>query len=104
MSKERRNHPRYDLPKSASARTDADVVEGVIRDISAGGVALRTDERLEIGQPINLEIEGLKGVAGRVVRSLDDGFVIALDFEDDGGDDFIAEVLRIRDEAGTDDS
>lgn len=104
MTKERRNHPRYDLPKPASASTGDEVVEGVIRDISAGGVALRTDERLTIGQQINLEIDGMMGVTGHVVRSLEDGFVVALDLDDDDGANFVAEVLRIREEVGTDDS
>lgn len=101
--KDRRSHPRHALPKAASALTDDDVVDGVIRDISVGGIALRTDEALEIGQVINLEIEGMAGVAGRVIRSLDDGFVVALDLDADGNDAFIAEMMRIRDEAGTDD-
>lgn len=93
---DRRVYPRVDLDKEVRAILQEDVVEGAVGDISAGGIALRTDAQLEIGQEVSLEIEGMTAVNGRVSRSLDDGFVVILDLAEDAQDRFLAEVMQIQ--------
>jgi len=48
-------------------------------EVSAGGVVIATDVRLEIGEPVVAYFDLLGGVAGRVVRKVAGGYVIAVD-------------------------
>ncbi|MCG8511098.1 MAG: PilZ domain-containing protein [Rhodospirillales bacterium] len=94
--KDRRVYPRVEIPHMAQAVTEDDFVNGAVADISAGGVAIRTVEVLEIGQEVNLEIEGMSTVRGHVMRTLENGFVVSLDLDDDERDQFLAEVMQIQ--------
>jgi len=67
-----------------------------VQDVSTGGIAVRTNSVLEMGQEVNLEIEGISTVAGRVVRVFDGGFVVSLDMEAEARDRFFEDVDRIR--------
>lgn len=93
---DRRIYPRVEIDRGARAHQQDDIVEGAIGDVSAGGVALRTDTQLEIGQEVSLEIEGMSMVTGRVSRALEDGFVVQLALEPDEQDRFLAEVMQIQ--------
>ncbi len=94
--KDRRVYPRVQIDREARAVLKEDVVEGAVGDISAGGIFLRTDMQLEIGQEVNLEIEGMSTVSGRVSRTLDGGFVITLALGSEEEDRFLAEVMQIQ--------
>ena len=101
---DRRIYPRVEIDRDVQARLQEDIVEGAIGDVSAGGIALRTDTQLEIGQEISLEIEGMSLVTGRVSRALDDGFVVQLALEPDEQDRFLAEVMQIQNGIGNDEN
>lgn len=94
--KDRRVYPRVDIPKSAKANADEASVEGAVGDVSAGGILLRTDDKLELGQEVLLEIEDMSPVSGKVSRVTECGFVVALELPRDAEDKFLAEVMQIQ--------
>lgn len=75
--RERRQHERLRLSLPLKYLGD-DLVEheGMLFDISAGGLALSSDERPPIGAHIAAYVSNLGRVEGRVVRYLDQGFAI----------------------------
>lgn len=93
---ERRRYPRVGLTKAVRAKTREDIVDGAIGDVSVGAVKVRSDAGLAIGQEVELEIEGLSTVSGRVSRTLDDGFVVSLGLKRDEEDRLIAEIMQIQ--------
>lgn len=50
--------------------------QGTLLDISAGGLALSTQVRLEIGCPIVVYVDNLGRVEGKVVRHIEQGFAV----------------------------
>ncbi len=93
---ERRIYSRVDIEKDASGTAAGEFIEGAVADVSIGGIALRTDAELELGQQIVLEIEGMSRVFGEVFRVTDQGFVVSLDLPRDDEKKFIAEVMKIQ--------
>ncbi|MBL6945388.1 MAG: PilZ domain-containing protein [Rhodospirillales bacterium] len=102
LGKERRIFSRVDIEKDANGNAGDVLIEGAVADVSVGGIALRTDADLEIGQEIVLEIEDMSPVTGSVSRATDSGFVVALDLSGDAEDKFIAEVMKIQNDLGPD--
>ena len=94
--KDRRVYPRVDIPKSAKANAEKESVDGAVGDVSVGGISLRTDVKLELGQQVNLEIEDMSPVSGKVSRVTEYGFVVALELPRDAEDKFLAEVMQIQ--------
>lgn len=94
--RDRRIYPRVKIDRDAKAILEEDVIEGAVGDVSAGGIVLRTDMQLEIGQEVNLEIEGMSTVSGRVSRTIEDGFVISLALAPEEQDCFLAEIMQIQ--------
>ncbi|MBL6945449.1 MAG: PilZ domain-containing protein [Rhodospirillales bacterium] len=93
---ERRVFPRVDIERDVNGSAGLDVIEGAVSDVSIGGIALRTDAELEIGQLVVLEIDDMSPVAGEVFRATENGFVITLDLDLEDEDKFIAEVMQIQ--------
>lgn len=94
--RERRRYPRVGLAKTVRARTKKDVVEGAVGDVSVGAIKVRSDASLMVGQDVELQIEGLSPVSGRVSRALDDGFVVSLGLGQADEDRLIAEIMQIQ--------
>lgn len=94
--RERRRYPRVGIARSVRARTRKNVVEGAVGDVSVGAIKIRSDAALEIGQEVELEIEGLSTVTGHVSRALDDGFVVSLGLARGEEDRLIAEIMQIQ--------
>ena len=93
---ERRRYPRVEIAKAVRARTKKDVVDGAVDDVSVGAVKVRSAACLMVGQDVELQIDGLSTVSGRVSRSLDDGFIVSLGLEQADEDRLIAEIMEIQ--------
>ncbi|MFO1186403.1 MAG: PilZ domain-containing protein [Alphaproteobacteria bacterium] len=50
--------------------------EGTLLDISAGGLALSSEARPDLGAPIVLYVDNLGRVEGKVVRHIEQGFAV----------------------------
>ncbi len=80
--RDRRKCERYELKKSVRAETGGREVEGHVRDISASGVALNIDLNLNNDDFVQLHINNVGDVQGRVTRTFEGGFAVEFD---DGG-------------------
>ena len=81
MANDQRQHPR----SSSYIIARYTVIEGTFRDvvknISAGGLSVRTQRKIAVGQPISIEFpvssfDNMMSVKGRVVRRDPVGFAI----------------------------
>ncbi|MBT3359989.1 MAG: PilZ domain-containing protein [Rhodospirillales bacterium] len=102
--RDRRLHPRVEIQRDVDVRDDQNVIDGVVLDISAGGISIRSDADLEPGQEIVLDIDGMSDVAGKVLRATDNGFVVSLHLSPNAQDVFIADVMRIQNDIGLDEA
>lgn len=100
---ERRRYPRVEMAKTVRAKARGAVVEGAVGDVSVGAIMVRSDTTLAVGQEVQLQIEGLSPVAGRVSRSLDNGFVVSLGLGPEDEDRLIAEIMQIQNNIRSDD-
>ncbi len=73
-----RKHPRKPFFQSIRFGTRNDRYEATTRDISASGVFIASDEKLEIGQSMKLDLSLKNGdnikIMGQIVRLEEDGF------------------------------
>lgn len=86
---EQRQFPR----RTAFIIAEYSVLEGTFRDIikniGAGGVFIRTDRKIAVGQPITVSFplfnfDNIVQTAGRVVRSDHDGFAVTFNEKIEG--------------------
>ncbi|MBT3359831.1 MAG: PilZ domain-containing protein [Rhodospirillales bacterium] len=96
QASERRVFPRVEIDKEMTGEVGWEVISGAVADVSVGGIALRTDAKLEIGQEVVLEVENMSPVNGKVFRATDTGFVVSLDLPREAQKKFIAEVMQIQ--------
>ena len=77
----RRQYPR----RVSYVEGEYTVIEGsyrdIIKNIGAGGLSVRTDRKVAVGQPISIEFplyqfDNILQVSGRVVRNDPDGFAV----------------------------
>ena len=77
-TKESRNHPRRPFSRPLRFGIQKDVYDGSAKNISASGVFIATDEKLEVGQLVKLNLPLKKGkmvgTLGQVVWINDEGF------------------------------
>lgn len=77
-TKESRNHPRRPFLRPLRFGTQREVYNGSTKNISASGVFIATDEKLEVGQLIKLNLPLKKGkivgTVGQIVWINDKGF------------------------------
>ena len=77
-TKESRNHPRRPFLRPLRFGTQKEVYNGSTKNISASGVFIATDEKLEVGQLIKLNLPLKKGkivgTVGQIVWINDKGF------------------------------
>jgi len=96
---ERRRHPRVKVDKRVTVRDGAAAKNGRVTDISPGGAAVNMEEADELlvdDQALELDLENFGTVAGNVVRTLDDGFAMAFDLDDESEDLLISEITGYR--------
>ena len=76
--KESRNHPRRSFSRPLRFGVQENVYDGSTKNISASGIFIATDEKLEVGQVIKLNLPLKKGkmigTQGEVVWANDEGF------------------------------
>jgi Tfp pilus assembly protein PilZ len=65
---ETRKHPRKSFPKSVFFTDDEKVCQGLIKDISRGGIFIRTDDRFPVGHAIRLLISATRNKQAIVLR------------------------------------
>ena len=92
---EKRRHPRYSVDKAVRAVSRGRVRKGRVTDISASGAAIQSDEPFDSTDPVDLEIEDMKDVSGKVARTLDDGFAVEFELDEDSQDDLLNELSQI---------
>ncbi len=77
-TKESRNHPRRPFFRPLRFSTQKEVYNGSTKNISASGIFIATNEKLEVGQLIKLNLPLKKGkmvgTLGQVVWINDEGF------------------------------
>jgi len=77
-ARESRNHPRRPFSRPLRFGIQKDVYDGSAKNISASGVFIATDEKLEVGQLVKLNLPLKKGkmvgTLGQVVWINDEGF------------------------------
>ena len=100
--KDRRQHPRYEVSKKARTRSNGETHDGRIKDISAGGAAIRTEAKWEKDRVVEVDIEDMEPLEGTVARSLDDGIAVEFDLDEDDEERLLAEMSEILDSIRTD--
>ena len=77
-TKESRNHPRRPFSRPLRFGTQKDIYNGSAKNISASGVFIATNEKLEVGQLLQLNLPLKKGemtrTVGQIVWINDEGF------------------------------
>ncbi|NKB56570.1 MAG: hypothetical protein GKS00_09555 [Alphaproteobacteria bacterium] len=100
---ERRRHKRYKVNKPVKIRGGTSEQDGRLTDISSSGAAINADEAespYEDDQELELELEDFGVLSGSVVRTLDDGFAMSFDLDEEGEELLISEITGFQ--AGSD--
>jgi len=77
--KEKRRHRRLTLDRKVRVDIDGETVEGNSRNISGGGISITSKTHIPNDQFVQLHIDSVGDVEGRVVRNFDDGFAVEFD-------------------------
>lgn len=96
---ERRRGKRYKVDKAVTIRDGAEQRNGRLKDISAGGAAISADDVdafIDDDQELELELDDFGTLAGNVVRTLDDGFAMEFDLDEEGEEQLISEITGFR--------
>lgn len=98
-NQERRRQTRYKVDKPVTIRDGEDQHTGRLSDISSGGAAVSAvddDTVFDEDQSLELELDDFGCLPGNVVRTLDDGFAMAFDVDEEGEEQLITEITGIR--------
>jgi Tfp pilus assembly protein PilZ len=97
----KRRHPRIPVELEVRWKTveDSDFRKAVLRDISIGGALLVTDEQLQPGDDVVVELITPGGaspipIAGKVTYAADTGAGVRFTYRDGGGSQRLREVVR----------
>ncbi len=96
---ERRRQTRYKVDKPVTFRDGADEHHGRMTDISTGGAAVNVEDvetLFDEDQALELEVDDIGHLHGNVVRTLDDGFAMSFDHDEEGEEQLISEITGIR--------
>lgn len=78
ITKESRNHPRRPFFRHLRFATEKEIYDGTTKNISASGVFIATNEKLEVGQSLKLNLPLKKGkmvrTVGQIIWINDEGF------------------------------
>jgi hypothetical protein len=94
---EKRRHARHAVDRAVNAVSGGRKHKGRLRDISASGAAIQTDGELDADAHVEIEIEDMEDLSGRVARSFDDGFAVEFELEDDDEDYLLDEIAALDD-------
>ncbi len=96
--RERRKHKRYKVDTPVRIRDGADEHNGKLTDISSRGAAVNGEDiesLFDDDQSLELELDDFGTLPGNVVRTLDDGFAMEFDLDEDGEERLISEITGI---------
>ncbi|MHA1597104.1 MAG: PilZ domain-containing protein [Alphaproteobacteria bacterium] len=77
--KEKRRHSRHALDEKVLVDFDGTTVEANAENISNGGVSIKSDAHVHNDAFVQLHMDSVGDVEGRVVRSYDGGFAVEFD-------------------------
>jgi hypothetical protein len=98
-AQERRRGKRYKVDKAVTIRDGAEERNGRLKDISAGGAAVSAEDidvYFDEEQELELELDDFGTLPGNVVRTLDDGFAMEFDLDEEGEEQLISEITGFR--------
>ena len=102
---ERRKQKRYKVDKAVTIHDGSEHHNGRLTDISSGGAAVSAEEIdgfFDEDQSLELELDDFGTLPGSVVRTLDDGFAMAFDLDEEGEEQLISEITGVRSGSGFD--
>ena len=80
---DKRRHPRYPLKGRVRARTGAVEREGRLKDVSGGGALLDLGQPLRNDLFVELHLEGLGRLPGRVVRGRENEIAVKFTLDEE---------------------
>ena len=98
MADDHRRYPRFDVERKARLqKTDADDdrTTGIVKDLSASGVSvcgLEQPDGFDEGDPVDVEVLGMKPRHGQVVRVIEDCVAVDFGLDEEDEHDAIAEL------------
>lgn len=100
MEKETRDRIRVDLSKLALAKMGDIAHGGLLKDISASGVAIefvlpmgKVENPFKHGDYIEIEIDEIGSLKGTITRSYDKGIAIKLHIDTEDEEELIARIM-----------
>jgi hypothetical protein len=96
---ERRRHTRVKMKRPVVVRGGDDILDGELVDISQSGAAVSVDgEEFEIeeDQDVEIDMADFGVLAGNIVRTLDEGFAMTFDLDENSEDRLISELTGYR--------
>jgi hypothetical protein len=93
---DKRRHPRIPADKQVRAVSRGRVRRGRLKDISASGAAIHTDEPFDKSEQVDLEIEDMKDKTGKVARQFDDGYAVEFDVDEEGEEDLLDDLAALQ--------
>ncbi len=100
MEKETRDRARVDLGKLAFAKKGDIAHGGLLKDISASGVAIefvyptgKVENPFKNEDSVEIEIDEIGSLKGKIVRSFDKGIAIKLDIDSKDEEELIALIM-----------
>ncbi len=94
-TKEKRHHRRADIVNAASMITGGERVACTLRNLSAGGTAVLSELKPDIGRDVILYIDNLGRMRGHVTRHLEDGVSIEFEVEPSRRDRLVQQVSAL---------
>lgn len=92
--KERR--PRHKIKKSVRASGNGVERDGHVRDISGSGAALEIESAWDDDDVLDLDIDDIGEMSGKVARSFEEGIGVRfVDINDDEEDDLVEDLARL---------
>ena len=94
----KRRHARRAVSRPARAVAGDRALTGTVTDLSAGGAALHLDspaENLDEDSSIDLYIEDMDPLPGRLARTFEDGIAVEFDLDEAEEERLLAEVMEI---------
>ena len=95
MVDDQRRHPRIAFKRNVQTRSKNARQNGSLKDISASGAAISVDLDVEKNDMVEIDIEDMSPLSGRVARSFDDGIAVEFDLEEDEEERLLAEMTAL---------
>lgn len=96
---EARRHPRQELPENVRVTItseDGEKTEGTVMNISAGGAGLSVNKPIDNDAFVELHLDGLGTVPGRVARNFARGIGVEFELGERERKDMQEELIKFR--------